>query len=313
MIFNAALPVYLAGGVGLAARLIGLLSAEADESLMRLTVRILIPCLILKALLNNSAASDPRNLLVAPVIGFGLLVISCMICWIAGGVIRLPEVQRRTFAFVVGNYNYGFIALPLVMALFDRSTLGVLFVHNLGVDIGLWTTSVLILQGGNWRTQWQKIFSPPVLAVFAGVVLNVLHLSPLLPDVVVQSLGFLGNCAVPLSLILTGAILCDFRRELRMDQGGLATLSGAALRMAIIPAGFLLAAWLLPLGPELKKILVVMAAMPAAMFPIVLTRLHGGDVGLALRQVVVTSLISFGTIPLVIHFGLRLVAPSPGG
>ena len=74
------------------------------------------------------------------------------------------------------------------------------------------------------------------------------------------------------------------------------------------PLVILGAAWLLPVEPELKQVLVVQAAMPVAIFPIVLARLHGGDPLTAVRIVVGSSLLGLLTIPLWLKLGLRLVA-----
>ena len=59
----------------------------------------------------------------------------------------------------------------------------------------------------------------------------------------------------------------------------------------------------LPLTRELQQIVVVQAAMPTAMLPIILARLHGADSALALGIVITTTAISLLTIPAWLHFG----------
>jgi hypothetical protein len=54
-------------------------------------------------------------------------------------------------------------------------------------------------------------------------------------------------------------------------------------------------------------VIVLEAAMPAAVFPIVMARHYGGDAATALRVVFSTSLVSLLTIPLWIRFGLKFV------
>ena len=50
--------------------------------------------------------------------------------------------ECRTFAFTCGIYNYGYFALPIIALLFDRETVGVLLVHNLGVEAAMWILGV---------------------------------------------------------------------------------------------------------------------------------------------------------------------------
>ncbi|MCE2828062.1 MAG: AEC family transporter, partial [Verrucomicrobium sp.] len=62
---------------------------------------------------------------------------------------------------------------------------------------------------------------------------------------------------------------------------------------------------------ELKRVLVVQAAMPAGVFPIVLSRLYGGDPATAVRIVAGTTLLSLVTIPLWIRWGLSWLDLNP--
>ena len=121
----------------------------------------------------------------------------------------------------------------------------------------------------------------------------------------------LGDCAIPLSLLLIGATIYDLLNdsdekkttESRTREAILAT----GLRMIILPALILLFAKLSPISAELKKVLVIQAAMPAAVFPIILTKQYGGDTETAVRIVITTTLISIISIPPVIVFGLWIM------
>jgi predicted permease len=73
--------------------------------------------------------------------------------------------------------------------------------------------------------------------------------------------------------------------------------------MVALPCMILaLAAWLTSSEP-LKQVLLIQAAMPAATFPIVMTRLYEQDIRVAWVVVVGTSLLSLFTIPLWMIFG----------
>jgi malate permease and related proteins len=66
---------------------------------------------------------------------------------------------------------------------------------------------------------------------------------------------------------------------------------------------------LAPLDLTLKSVLVIQAAMPAAIFPIVVAKAHHGYMPTALRVVLGTSAIGLITIPLWIGFGLQWILP----
>ena len=81
---------------------------------------------------------------VAVVLGF-------VVCLGVAKLMRLPPATARSFAFTAGLYNYGYLPIPLVQEFHDKSTLGVLFTHNLGVEIALWTVGVWILSGSSGK------------------------------------------------------------------------------------------------------------------------------------------------------------------
>ena len=62
-ILNAILPVYLTMLVGAMARRLRLLPPEADAGLMRLSVNLLFPCLIIERLVGNPEVMNPGRVL----------------------------------------------------------------------------------------------------------------------------------------------------------------------------------------------------------------------------------------------------------
>jgi malate permease and related proteins len=66
---------------------------------------------------------------------------------------------------------------------------------------------------------------------------------------------------------------------------------------------------LAPFDLTLKSVLVIQAAMPAAIFLIVVAKAHHGYMPTALRVVLGTSAIGLITIPLWIGFGLQWILP----
>ncbi len=116
-----------------------------------------------------------------------------------------------------------------------------------------------------------------------------------------------GSCTIPLAMLLIGATMADFWAEFRASRGlGVMALS-VVVRNLIAPLIFIVPALLLPVSRELKETLVVQAAIPAAIFPLLLARHHGGDVPVALQAIFSTSAVALITLPLWIHFGMQLV------
>lgn len=312
VVLTAVLPIFCIAGAGALLRQVNWLSAEADASLLRVTVNVLTPCLIFDSILGSKAFDEPGNIWLAPLIGFGTVALGIPLALLFRNVSGLrDERSRRTFTFIAATYNYGYVPLPLLLSLFPaeiaRPTIAVLFVHNLGVEIAFWSLGLMILGGGSFRQTWRKILNPPLIAILLTLALNFIIGKGHVPKFIHTTTHMLGQCAIPFGVLLIGATMADFVNEFRSARGGRVLLTSCVLRLGILPVLFLLLAKFLPCPVELKRVIVVQAAMPAAVFPIVMAKHYGGDPATALRVVLATSLVGLATIPLWLRFGMKWV------
>lgn len=308
-VLNAVIPVFAIMAAGLVIRRLNWLSEQADQSLFKVVINLLMPCLILDTSLGNPAFTNWRNLTLAPLAGAATVLIGVGLAWLASGALQFSGAPaRRTFAFCTGLQNYGYVPLPLTLLLFDERTTGVLFLHNLGVEICLWTVLLLVLTGGHAGRAWKQAINAPFVAILLAVGLNFTGVGPHLPRALLNTFHLLGQCAFPLALVLIGATVADHLGELHAGGSWREAALALVLRLGVMPLVILLLAWCLPAAPELKRVLVIEAAMPAATLPIVLARHYGGEPATALRIVLGTSAVSFITTPVWIHFGLKWLA-----
>ena len=316
MLFAAAIdplaaiaPVFVIIFAGFLIRRLGALSVEADASMMRVSVNLLYPCLIIGSIVGNKALHQSVNVWLPPLAGFATVITGYAACWLGARLLRIQRGREtRTFTYVTGVYNYGYTAIPVVGSLFGIKALGVLFTFNLGVEVAFWLGASLILASHPDRSDWRKVINAPVIAIIASVALNSVYAEAFIPEWIFKSIQILGASAIPMALLLTGAIMSDFLGEARPSRSDAVVISGASLlRLGLLPIIFLALARWLPCSTELKQVLVVQSAMPAAMFPVVLCKHYGGDAGLAVQIVVTTTALALFTMPLWIPFGLKIV------
>jgi predicted permease len=308
-ILGAVIPVFGVMALGVVIRKLNWLTEEADKSLMRVCVNILLPCLILDKSLGNPALSQPSNLILAPLIGFLLIGFGMFVAYWAKPLHGLNSHEsRRTFAVAVGMHNYGYVPLPLALLLFnqDQSTAGVLFLHIIGVEMAMWTLGVMLISGGAAR-DWRKLINAPLIAILLAVLLNALGWNVHVPQVVGTGMHWLGGCAIPMALILIGAIMADHIGDFHSAHGWRVMGAGVLLRLGLLPLVFLLMAKFVPMTTEHQRVLVLEAAMPTAVFPVILAKIYKGDPVTAMRAVLSTAVLSLVTIPLWIKYGMKLV------
>ena len=325
----AILAVFCIVTVGIFFRRTGQITRETERPLFRLTVDLLLPCLIFDRVLRTDAFSDPQNLWLPPLLGFGLTAVGILfgLC-----IAFLPSrqngmetwEQRRTFSGCVGLLNYGFVPIPLVIALFpnDSRMLGVLFVQNLGVELACWTIVLFTLMGRIDGKSLRHVINAPSIAIVLSVSLNLLGNSRLVPDAfhehvapcfdfLLMAIHLLGAAGIPLSIVLIGTIFAEhFHRE-EIKERLPSTLKiafwSALLRLFVMPAIFVALAVALPCTVEIKQVLIVHGAMGSAILPMALTTHYAGDPKTAFDTIVSNASLSVLTLPIWIAVGLRLV------
>lgn len=311
----AVLPVFGIMGVGFWLRRRGWLTADADQSLMRLTINLLLPSLIFDSVLNDAALRRPENLLLPPLFGYGMVVVGMGVARCFTGMAGLEtKPEQRTFTLVAGLQNYSYLTIPLCLSLFGSGTMGVLFVHNVGTDMAMWTMGVAVLSGHGIGGSWKRIVNAPLIALVLALVLNFLGWCIPPPsflaipgNILLTGIHWFGQSAIPMALILIGAIVADHFEEARGGNAAKVVLASSIVRLGVMPILFLLVVKFFPLSMDLKRVLVLQGAMPSATLPIVLARHYGGDARVAVQILLGTSLLGIVTIPLWIRLGLHFL------
>jgi len=116
---------------------------------------------------------------------------------------------------------------------------------------------------------------------------------------------------VPLGLVMTGVSIQPHLDDPKQLVDPRVTLTAWLLRLVVLPWVFLLAARYLPCPVELKRVLVVQAAMPSAVVSIIVARVYGGQPLVAVQIILGTTALALFTIPFWLRFGLAFTGLAP--
>lgn len=317
VVLAAVLPVYLLIVAGAVLRRLRVLKQEQDEPSFHLVFSVLYPCLILDKILGSESVRQLGASATGIAAGFGISVVCLLLAYLAGGLLGFQKGDgRRTFALTAGIQNFGYTAIPVVEQVWKGTgATAMLFVHNLGVELAVWSVGVMLLSGEK-RVAWRRLVNGPVIAVLIGLTLVATRMDWWFGEQAVRGTWFegsanplrtaihwLGSGAFPVAILMTGAVMADL---IGSEKPSLKVLTGGSVvRLAALPMVMLAIAKFVPFPLALKQVLVVQAAMPAAMTPIMLAKLYGGRPGVAVQIVLVTTALSLLTLPFVIVWGTR--------
>lgn len=320
-IVMSVLGVFLIIGIGAFCRSRHWLTREADLSAAKITANVLIPALFLDVILNDPTLDSLWTAWVPPLFGFGFtaggLILALWMARTIGPWFGLKtDLQQRAFAICAGITNYGYIPLPLC-EIFYPGAMVELVLHNVGVDLALWSIGIAIISGAERGKEtksqslvmrWMRkvlpaLTSAPLIAVVIGLSIRALDWEELIPSSLTKSIEILAGAPIPMGLLLSGAIIIDFLKA--ADWRGAMPVIGFSIgfRQLLMPVLMLGITGVSLAQTDLKHVMVLQASMSSAVFPIVLTRLYHGDTSTALRVVLATSIAGLFLIPLWMSLG----------
>jgi predicted permease len=285
----------------------GWLGEDLEVGTMKLTLNLLLPCLILNVIPGNPALEKISSAIWTIGAGFSFIILGFAVAALVGWIAGLKKGDGlRTFTIGSGIQNYGYLPIPIIAELFSEKSgpMGLVFVHGIGVEMALWSVGLFILTR---KAGWRSIVNGPFIAVVGALFLNYSKLYLYIPQPIVTSMEMLGRCAIPISIFMIGATMGTFFKRDILSDAWRVSLASIFVRMVLLTAIILSLAKILPLPQDLKTLLVIQSAMPTAIFPIVLARMYGGSPSTAIQIVLSTAVVSVITSPLVISFGLRWV------
>lgn len=306
-IIASVLGVFLVIGVGALCRSVGWLTAEADRTLANLTANIMLPAYFVHQFSRSAEIGSISTAWQPPLFGFLSTAIGLGIALLFARTIGrwfglVSDSSQRAFALVAGICNYGYIPLPLAEQFYPTAMID-LILHNVGVSIALWSIGIAIISGSGGDGWKKTVFSPPLWAVLFSIFLSTMGWAQSIPAPVATAIGTLGSCAIPLGLLLSGAIIVDFVRDKSWLADVRVIVAGIAIRQFVLPVLLLVVGGWMVRSPDLRTVVMLQAAMPAAVFPIVLTKLYGRDTETALRVVLWTSIAGVILIPAWLAIG----------
>lgn len=316
--FVSTLPVFAFFAIGFWLRHRRVIELHHEAPIMQLAMDVGYPCLIFYNIMKymvveaNPQVTPFSFSMQAIACGFAELALGVACAWLVARCLRLRIGSGlRTFTLTAGVQNYAFFVIPIVQMLFSGAgdpTMGVLFIHNMGCELFVWSLGVMLICGGATDLRLGMLLRGPLLAVCVSLLLawsgvgQYVAVGP-----VMKTAEMVGAVATPICLILFGCSMYDLTRSFVWQPRML--VAGIVARLVLAPACILLLAWLLPVDPLIKRIMVIQSAIPSAVIPVILSKRFGGRPEVGTQILLVTTVCSFITLPLWLALGSYWVVP----
>ncbi|MBQ7545074.1 MAG: AEC family transporter [Synergistaceae bacterium] len=284
--------VYVVTGIIMAKTKI--LKHEGRSSFINLLLDITLPCMILDSF-NVDIGIDE---LIAACEIMVISTVCVVIAWFMGKFLWRKESVNRyaVLQFSTLFSNAGNAGMPIVASVFGAQGVFYASFYLLPVRVLIWTLGLsLFVDGGNTKERMMILAkTPSLVVVFVGIALMFMPFK--LPGVLSVAIKNIGDMTGPLSMMIIGAALgeSDLRSAFDADAFKL-----TAVRLAVLPIIYMVLMKLAGVDTLLWQVAVVLTAMPAAANTEIIAEMYGKDYQFAARCVVVSTIISLVSVPLL--------------
>jgi predicted permease len=289
VLIAAVLPIALAALVGF---VVGR-SFDLDlPTLARVNIYALVPALVLMSLANTTLAwSNAIAIVTAFFLNSGLLYLLAIGL---GRLLNLPSDARKSLIATTLFSNVGNMGLPFVLFSLGEAGLERAVIYLVGSSLMIASLFPTILKGVGLGAGCRLTLRLPVFwAAIAGLALQLS--GGTLPLALDRAVNLLGEGAIPLALLTLGIQLS--RTHLMFGRH---EIFGSALRLVVAPLSAYGVGQLLGLTGLDLQVLVLQAAMPVAVNSLIWVTELGGDTVRVARTIVLSTLLSFLTLPMVL-------------
>lgn len=302
--FLLILPIMCCIMTGWGLKRVGILNDEGGSQMGRVVFYVAAPCLVFRITLSVSARDLGDVNFVLALYGGYLGMILC--AWLSERFRRGDARRKAASVMMAIRSNNMFMGMPAVVMLWGEGALEYygrfMALSVAGFEIFSAVSGLIVLHGGLRKDSLRRVFrslsrNPVVLSIVLGALWNVGVGLPL-PRWLDLSLKILGDLGTGLALITLGMKLKP--GELRRDL--LQVWPDMIVRLIISPLILALGFRFFPSQPEMVKTCILVMAMPVAMNTFPMAEAMGMDGDYTARAVMVSTMLSVLTLPLVIRF-----------
>lgn len=301
--------VYIQLGILFILMLIGYLlgklkffSSESNAIFSKFIVNVALPAVIISSM--NIPLTKENMSRALYIFGLSIIVymVTFIIAWFAPKGFESDSKQKGILSFMLMFSNCAFMGYPVLGALLGEEAIFYVAIYNICFNILVFTLGIKLLKLGNNQSKsfdYKSLLSPGIVATFIGLLLFITGIQ--LPTFISGSIEAVAGICTPLSMIVIGSMLSFLSLQKVFGQKKIYIL--AIIRLFLLPfIIFTLLKYILRIEDSwLVMIPVIVAGMPVASNAAMMAETYESDAELASQGVLITTLISCISMPLLIY------------
>ena len=279
---------------------------ETGNQISGLVLNIFNPALIISSVIGSSKNGSLQMVFINLILAIILFAVLILISPIFVRILGVKKEHRNIYAIMLIFSNLGFMGIPIIEELYGKGAIFYVAMYSFVYSIIFYTYGIYLfekeraLQTGQKAKiafKWKKMINPGIVASVIALVIFLANIK--VPTAAVSFVDYLGNTAIPLSMIMTGVSLAkipllDVFKDKKMY---LFTF----LKMLVMPVVAAILIHKFPLNATLSGIMVLMFGMPNGSMAVMMAIDYNLDSSICSRGIVLTTLLSIITLPIVAY------------
>ena len=269
-----------------------------NKKISALIVNVASPMLIISSI---AGVEGNDKSIVFLMIGAGILMYIGFI--ILGKIINrifpFPKKDWPVYECMVVFANTGFMGYPVLLDVFGQEAVFYASLIHMAFNFFVYTYAIMCLTKGDdseFKLNFKQLLTPGIVLIFIGILIYLFDIQ--LPSVLMDTINSVGSLTAPLSMMMIGSSLAVY--PIKDSFTDWRSYVFAFVRLIIVTNGTMIVCRLLHINPYYANITIITNAMPVGSMVLMLATQYNANIKIVTRNIVVSTLLSVITIPIVV-------------
>lgn len=269
-----------------------------NKKISALIVNVASPMLIISSI---AGVEGSNKSIVFLMIGAGILMYIGFI--ILGKIINrifpFPKKDWPVYECMVVFANTGFMGYPVLLDIFGQEAVFYASLIHMAFNFFVYTYAIMCLTKGDdseFKLNFKQLLTPGIILIFVGIFIYLFDIQ--LPSVLMDTINSVGSLTAPLSMMMIGSSLAVY--PIKDSFTDWRSYVFAFVRLMIVPFVTMIMCRLLHIDAYYANITIITNAMPVGSMVLMLATQYNANVKIVTRNIVVSTLLSVITIPIVV-------------
>lgn len=268
---------------------------HVNKKISALIVNVTSPMLIISSITN--VESNDKSI-VFVLIGIGMLMYVGFIILgkITNFIFHFPKKDWPIYECMVVFANTGFMGYPVLIEVLGQESVFYASLIHMAYNFFIYTYAIMCLTKDEFNFNIKQLLTPGIVLIFLGVILYLTNIH--LPLVLTDTIESVGSLTAPLSMMMIGSSLAIY--PIKESLSDIRSYLFSIVRLIIVPFVTMIICRLLHVNPYYANITIITNAMPVGSMVLMLATQYNANVKIVTRNIIVTTLLSIITIPIIV-------------